>query len=337
MKRKYISKIVLFLAFSAGLMAQSKTGTTIGQFLKIEPNAKNTAMGNVGVAIYGDASSTFYNPANLGFISGTDVEFSHNKWLADINYNHFIGAMNLGSIGTVSLQITSLTTDEMDVRTVEQPDGTGEKYSVSNFGLGLGYGLKLTDRVSLGLTLSYLRESIWHCSLEDISLNFGVLYSLSPDGFKFGASVSNFGPRASYSGRDLYANLDMDPDVNGDNDKLPSELRTDSYSLPTTFRVGASYPIQITEDYKLTLAADAITSNDNDQKINVGTELYVFDMFAIRAGYRDLLIKDSEGGLTLGAGFNTEISNGLKLRFDYSWADYGRLKAVQKFTIAVGI
>ena len=44
---------------------------------------------------------------------------------------------------------------------------------------------------------------------------------------------------------------------------------------------------------------------------------------------------DSEESFTLGVGFLYKIINGVSLRFDYSYADFGRLNNTQKFSVGV--
>lgn len=339
MKKNYkIKYLILGFAFicSVNLFSQSKTGTTIGQFLKIEPSARISALGNAGSALYGEAVASYFNPASLGRLENSDIQFTHNNWLADINYNYAVGAIKIGGVGTFSVQVTSLNSGEIDVRTVDQPLGTGERYTVTNFALGVGYGMMLTDRVSVGLQLNYIQESIWHSDLTAFGLNFGVQYEVEKGGLMLGASVSNFGPRASYNGRDLYVNYDFDSDKNGDNDKLPAELRTDSYSLPTVFRVGATYPVKINESNLLLISAEATHPNDNFESVNVGAEWTLFNTFSVRAGYRDLFLQDSEGGLMLGAGAKVEVNSVYNIRFDYAWGDYGRLAEAHRFTVGIG-
>ena len=119
-----LALILILLFGSTSALPQSKTGITIGQFLKIEPSSRAVALGNAGVSLSGEASYIFYNPASLGRLSGTDVQFTFNKWLADITYNYAAAAMNIENIGTFSLVITSLNSGEIDVRTVEKPLGT---------------------------------------------------------------------------------------------------------------------------------------------------------------------------------------------------------------------
>ena len=336
MNKKIIFSLLIIFSFFSSLLAQNKTGTTIGQFLKIDPSARASAMANASTSLYGEASSLYYNSASLGRLTNVDIQFTYNQWLADITYDYAVIAVPITNLGTFALQLTSLNSGEIDVRTVEFPKGTGERYSVTNFALGLGFGLMLTDRVSVGLQVSYIQETIWHSSLSTFGLNFGVQYQVEENGLTVGASILNFGPRAGYDGRDLYINYDFNSDKYGDNDLLPAELRTDAYSLPTSFRVGISYPLIINEDNKVTFAMDAFHPNDNTESISIGSEWQFLNSFSVRGGYRDLFIPDSEAGLVLGAGVRVNVLESYNLRFDYAWADYGRLEQAHRLTISLG-
>lgn len=328
--------IILSIIFILPAYPQSKVGTTIGQFLKIEPSSRIVGIGNAGASLYGEVSSVFYNPASLGRLQSSDVQFTHNKWLADITYNYMAAGINLEGIGTFALVGTMLNSGEMDVRTVEQPLGTGEKFSVKNFALGLGYGLMLTDRVSVGMQINYITEMIWHSSLSTFGLNFGVQYQVLDMGLTLGASVSNFGSRAAYDGRDLWFNYDINPKKYGDNDQLPGQFRTDAFALPTIFRAGLSYKFNFDKDYSVLIAADAIHQNDNSQSVSLGAEISLLEYFNIRAGYRNLFLPDLEGGLVLGGGIKKDFAGSYNIRFDYAYADYGRLAEAHRVTIGLG-
>lgn len=326
----------IILIFVQPAFTQTKSGTTIGQFLKIEPSSRAVAIGNAGSSLYGEVSSVFYNPASLGRLEGNDVQFTYNKWLADINYNYMAAAVKVEGIGTFSLIGTLLNSGEMDVRTVEQPLGTGERFSVKNFALGIGYGMMLTDRVSVGMQINYITEMIWHSSLTTFGLNFGVQYQLMDEGLTLGASVSNFGARAAYDGRDLWLNYDIDPKKYGDNDQLPAEFRTDAFPLPTIFRAGLSYKFNFENDYSILIAADAIHQNDNDQSVSFGTEISLLKIFTLRAGFRNLFLPNLEGGLVLGGGIKKDFGGAYNIRFDYAFADYGRLAETHRVTVGLG-
>ena len=314
--------------------AQTKTGTTIGQFLLIEPSATVGAMGNAGVAVSAGAMAMYYNPAALGAMTTSNAEFTHNNWFADISHDVFASSIRISDAGSLGLSITSLNSGEIAVRTVEQPEGTGEQYTVSDYAIGIGYGQKITDKFSAGFQVTYLQETIWHSTLSAFAVNFGTLYQITPDGLRLGASISNFGARAKYNGRDLRIRYDLDPARNGDNSSLPAELYTEEFSLPVVFRVGFSYPLKIDENNILHFVADAFHPSDNSESMSFGGEYRFMNTFAFRAGYQHLFQVDSEVGLTFGGGVWWDIANYV-LHVDYAWNDHLRLGNTQRITVGM--
>ena len=322
------------LVAAAPLSAQTKTGTTFGQFLQIEPSAALAAQGNVGATARTDVMSAYYNPGALGFQTGSNAGFSHSSWLAGIDYNYAAVGLKMGSATTVALSVSSLSSGDIDVRTAEQPLGTGERYSVEDLAIGIGVGRQFTDRFGAGATVKYVQETIWRSSAQTIALDAGVIYEL-PFQAVLGASISNFGVPASFDGTDLRIRYDQDPDIFGDNDNLPAALVTEEYALPVFFRVGMSVPVRM-GDSQLTLAADAYQPSDNSNSISVGGEWTYANLISARAGYQDLFLEDGEGGLRLGGGVAYRVS-GFDFQFDYAWADHGsRLGATQRFTLGLG-
>lgn len=326
--------LLLVALASTAASAQTKTGTTFGQFLLIEPDAAIAAQGNVGATARSNAMAAYYNPGALGFQTASNAGFSHSTWLADIDYNYATVALKMGSASTVALSIQSLSSGDIEVRTADQPLGTGERYSVEDLAIGIGYGRQFTDRFGAGATVKYVQETVWRSSAQTVALDAGVIYEL-PFRAILGASISNFGLPTSFDGTDLRIRFDQDPDVFGDNDNLPAALETDEYALPVSFRVGMSVPMQM-GDSKITLAADAYQPSDNSNSLSVGGEWTYANLISARAGYQDLFLEDGEGGLRLGGGVAYRVS-GFDLHFDYAWADHGsRLGATQRFTLGLG-
>ena len=336
---KTILRRITVLAAAAAVLVpalcgQSKTGTTVGQFLLIEPSARIAAMGNAGVTVFDEASSAYYNPAALGHMAVSDAQFTHSAWLADIAYNYAIAAVRISPTSSLSVAVTSLNSGEIAVRTVEQPLGTGERYTVSNTAIGIGYGQRITDRFSAGFMVNYIQETIWHSSISAFGVNFGTLYQITADGMQLGASISNFGTRAQYDGRDLRVRYDFDPTRYGDNSSLPAELLTDQFSLPVVFRVGFGVPIALDDNNSIRLAVDAFHPSDNSESISFGGEYLFMKTFSLRAGYQHLFETDSEVGITLGGGVNYEMTP-YNVRVDYAWAKHNYLGDMQRFTVGV--
>jgi hypothetical protein len=65
---------------------------------------------------------------------------------------------------------------DMKVRTVEQPEGTGENFSAGDIAIGISYARFLTDRFSVGLTAKYIKQSIWHMSSSAFAIDAGTVF-----------------------------------------------------------------------------------------------------------------------------------------------------------------
>lgn len=332
---KRIMLCVLLIATGATLaLPQSKTGTSIGQVLLIEPSARIAGMGNAGVTNYSELQAVYYNPGAIGYYQGNGVQFTHSAWLADIAYDYAAVGIALGEFGNIYGTVTSLNSGEIDVRTVENESGTGERYTVSNLAFAVGYGKQISDRFSIGIQATYLNETIWHSTLSAFAVSVGTIYRLAPDGLHIGASISNFGTRGKFDGRDLRILYDRDPTKYGDNGNLPGELFTDDYPLPIVFRVGVGMPMSFGEDNKVNIAVDAFHPSDNTESISLGGEWMIMDLVALRGGYQNLFQQDSETGLTLGAGVQYRMDD-YRFNVDYAWAEHGRLLNTHRFTLGI--
>jgi len=333
MKHTLLYEGILLLGVTA-LYGQSKTGTSVGQFLLIEPNARIAAMGNAGATLYGDIQAAYYNPAAIGQYDVNGVQFTHSPWIADIAYDFAAVGLMFGDFGNLYASVTSLNSGEIDVRTVEQPLGTGERYTVSDLAFAIGYGRRISDRFSVGMQVSYLQETIWHSSMGAFALNVGTLYRISENGLRIGASISNFGTRAQFDGTDLRILYDQNPDRYGDNANLPAELLTDKFSLPVLFRVGIGMPFVLNDANTVHVAVDAFHPSDNTESISAGAEWAFDNLLFFRGGYQHLFLSDSEVGPTVGAGLRYGLDT-YTVNFDYAWADHGRLKETHRFTLGI--
>jgi len=332
--RGALAPVLLALLAAAPAHAQTKTGTTFGAFTMIEPGARWAGMGNAGVSIADGLQSVYFNPAAIGHLENWEFQFSHAAWLADIRYDYVGAAIPLGSWGTGFASVTSLGSGDIDVRTVAQPLGTGERYSVSDVAIGLGYGKQISARFAAGLRINWLQETIWNSSASAFTFDIGTLYRVSPDGLHIGASLINFGTDANFGGRDLNITYDQDPTRYGDNGTLPGEKATGDYPVPVLFRVGVAQPFKFGQDVKLWTALDAYHPSDNTESVSGGAEAVWRNAFALRAGYQNLFLQDSDLGMTLGAGFHGRLEN-FDFRADYAWADHRRLEGTHRFTLGV--
>ena len=338
--RRYLYLLVFIFLIPAWILGQTNTdvtkvGTTSAQFLKIEAGARAVAMGGAFVAVNDDATALYWNPSGISRLPGTEVILIHTKWLADISYN-FVGLiLPIGSFGTLGASITSLSMDEKEVRTVAYPDGTGEKYSAGDIAAGLSYAKNLTNNFSIGFSLKYIQQNIWHMSSSSVALDIGTMFTTNFNGMKIGMSISNFGGKMRLEGKDVNVYYDPDAIKYGNNDKIPAQLQTDDFALPLIFRVGLAMDVLKGDRNRLTLAIDAVHPNDNTENLNLGAEYVFNNMFFLRAGYKSLFTQDTEEGFTVGAGLEYGMFGNTMLLIDFAYQDFGFLNDVQRFSLGL--
>lgn len=332
------SLALLIAAAALGLAgpasAQTKVGSTLGTFLRIEPGARGAALGNAGAALPGGIESVYYNTGALGLLEGASVAYSHADWFAGISHDYVGVALPVKGLGNVFTSVTALNSGDIEVRTVDDPEGTGVNYSVSNVALGVGYGRRITERFAAGLQANYVTERIWNTSDRTVTFNLGALYRLNPNGAQLGFALANIGTRARFTGRDLDITFDANPDSDGDNGALPGEQSTDPYPLPGLFRLGLSWPVTFSERSRVLLVAEGLHPNDNSESMNLGAEWELQELLALRLGYQTLFQTDSQLGLTFGFGVKGRLG-GNAYRFDYAWAGHDYLDDTHRLTMVV--
>lgn len=337
--RKVFQKILLiiFVFYSSICFAQnvSKTGTTAAAFLEIPVGANAIGMGGAFVSIANDATSLFWNPSGISSHENYEAVLNHTNWIANTSFD-FVGLIiPLGDFGNIGFSFTSLSMDDMKVRTVEQPEGTGEYFSAGDISIGISYARNLTDRFSIGFTGKYIQQNIWHMSAYAFAIDAGTKFKTDLfGGMVIGASIYNFGTSMQMSGRDSRYFIRVDPNKQGSNDQIPTNIEMNSWDLPLTFQIGVSTNLFQNQTYRLTVAADAIHPNNDYESMNFGFETAFKEFLFLRGGYQSAFNKYSEGGLTLGFGINSKLilTNAL-IKFDYAYRDFGRLQSIHSFSI----
>ena len=339
MKKKQIITILLisclvFVTQSVGICSLTKSGTTSAQFLKIQIGARAISMGGAYVALANDATSIYWNPAGLTKIGPNgSATFAYNDWLADTKLNFVAVAIKLGTSGSIGLSITSLSMPDLKVRNEFYPEGTGEYFSAGDLAMGISYANQITDRFSLGITGKYIRQQIWHMTSSSIAFDLGILFRTDFDWLTLGMSISNFGPKMQYSGKDAFINYDFSPNEWGDSENIFANLQTDKWDLPLLFRFGIAMELIKQKNNQFIITVEARHPNDNTESVSAGCEYGFMNRFFLRSGYQAMFEDDSEKGLTFGTGVLYYLSQKMWLNFDYAYADWGKLNNTHRFSI----
>jgi long-subunit fatty acid transport protein len=321
---------ILFGLAATGLAGEfSKVGTVGAQFLKIGMGARYVGMGEASVACVNDAYSMYWNPAGLTELSAVNLSLTNVDWITDVQLNHVTFGKPLGDYSAFGVSLTALSMGEMEVTTVDQPEGTGESFTASSYSLSLGYARKMTDRFSVGISGKYIWERISEERASGFAFDFGTLFYTGFKSLRIGMNIANLGPEMKMDGPELGAYYDPQPE-NPNYDDVKSKLAVDPYDLPLTFRFGLAYDLIESPESKLTLSVEAKHPNDNIQQASFGSEYIWKEFFSLRAGYK---LNYEEEGLTFGGGVKLKAGEKTNLEINYAWADFSRLQNVHRFSL----
>ena len=246
-------------------------------------------------------------------------------------HGSFSFTYNLGLAGNLGVFFVGLHSGDIEVTTVENPDGTGGVTSYYAYAAGLTYGRFLTDRFSFAINLKILGENYGTTPNGDAcrSLGFGMdvggLYVTSFRDMKIGLAVMNFGPDITPSG--TYPNYE-------DGEVVDDSASFKNIPLPGGFRGGIAMTLYETEMMKVIGAFDVYHPSDNVERYSLGVEAGLMNMVFLRGGYefgRD----DNVLALNTGLGFNISAGN-VKVKVDlaYSYGNY--LPSTERVSLKVG-
>ncbi|HCL00514.1 MAG TPA: hypothetical protein DHW42_10485 [Candidatus Marinimicrobia bacterium] len=328
--------VVSLLACSQNIVAQDKVGTSSAQFLQIPVGGKAISMGGAFTAVSDDPAALYWNPGAISRIGKNCAYVSNTNWLVGSNHVWIGAQVMVTGHDAIGISLNNLDYGASEkVTTVEQSDGTGEYWEAQDVAIALTYARNITDRFSIGGSIKYISEEIWHETSSQFALDLGLLFITQFNGLRIGASMRNFGGELKMEGRDLMKRIDLDPESEGNNETIVANLKTDEWPIPLTFSVGAAMPIINSKMLKLTIAADAVRPTDNSETINVGGELFLYNLLSMRAGYQTLFRDDSEQGLTFGMGLKIPVPYA-DIIVDYSYQQFGILGDVQTTALSIG-
>jgi hypothetical protein len=327
-----VKRSLIFSLLIASLIAQSNVATTSASFLEIGAGARSLAMGGSYVSVADDVSSLYWNPAGIVNLERPSTHVYHSPWLVETNFYHGGAVVPMGHLGTMGVTYTTVTMDEMAVRTVKRPDGTGEKFDVTNVAMGLAYAKRLTERFTFGFQTKFVQEKIWQMSAKGFAVDIGSLFTTS-GGLRIGMSVSNFGGKLGMEGINTAVTHDVDETIYGNNDRINANLDVAKWPLPLLFRFGVSKDYSLTSQMKMTLSADGNHPNNNGEFVNAGVEYNYGDILFLRMGKSHIFLEDAEQGFSYGFGINYQIPRGPKIRMDYVQTDFGIFNSISGYSI----
>jgi hypothetical protein len=309
--------------------------------LLINPWARSSGWAGANIASIRGLEAMFLNVAGTAFTPRTEVVFSHTQWLkgTDININSFGLTQKVGESGVLGLGIMSMNFGDIEITTVELPEGGRGTFSPQFINIGLSYARIFSNSIYGGLAVKVVSESISDVGAQGICFDAGIQYvtGFNPDkdNLMFGISLKNVGPPMRYDGDGLsFRGLIPATELN-----MTVQQRSEQFELPSLVAIGVAYNFDLAESHKITLAASFTSNAFMKDQYAIGLQYGFKEYFMIRGGMliEDGIFDDMErtnaltgptGGVTFQVPFG---DTGKSFGIDYSYRATDPFDGVHSF------
>ncbi|MBN9297060.1 MAG: type IX secretion system outer membrane channel protein PorV [Filimonas sp.] len=255
MKKNILYSVVCSVALVAGVsrsfsqqLYNTGVTSTAANFLRIQPDARTSAMGNARIAVSASANAAFNNIAQIPFAEeNSGIAVTYSPWLKEIANKMFLATI-AGYHKLDDEQALSASLRYFNLGDAPVTDYNGnllQTVKPKELSFDVGYARKLSKKISLGLAFRYINSRLVQGDYNgtpykaasavaaDISASFNNL-DKEGQGFTAGLVIANLGTKMSYTRSDAQ-----------------------KYFLPATLGIGAAYTFVINEKNTVTLAVDA--------------------------------------------------------------------------------
>ena len=191
-------------------------------FLRIAPDARGGAMGDVGIAVSPDANAMHYNPANLVFakedfaMSATFTPWLRELAINDVYLAYLSGYKKLDDNQVLGASLRFFSLGSINFTSVEGIDiGDGKPRELE---FALTYGRKLGDKLSAAISGKYIYSNlatgqsvngIFINSATSFAADFSLAYRTKTKvsdykaEWSWGLNISNIGSKVTYTDNPL--------------------------------------------------------------------------------------------------------------------------------------
>ena len=295
--RILITLVAVGLTVTTSVFAgnEDRAGEAGASQLLINPWVRSVGFGGANTASAVGLEAMNLNIAGMAFTRKTEVMFTNKNWLvgSGTKVNSFGLTQRVSETGVLGVSIMSMSFGELDVTTVDLPEGDGSTFSPSYLNFDLAYAKTFSNSISGGLAVKVVSESISNVNSRSVAFNAGVKYVTGEnDRIKFGIALNNVGPSMKASGEGLsFTNVDINTGITS-----TQQRKSAAYQLPSLLNIGASYDFfvaavkdsasnQIKANHRITLAGNFTANSFTKDQYRLGLEYGFRNMFMVRAGY----------------------------------------------------
>lgn len=329
----FILALTILPAMNAVAGNEDRSGEAGAAELLINPWARSSGWGNVNVANVQGLEAMYNNVAGLAFTSKSELIFSYTDWMkgSDITIMNFGIAARVGESGVFGLSVMSMSFGEIDITTIDLPEGGIGKFSPNYLNIGLSYAKAFSNSIYGGMTLKIINESISNASAQGVAIDAGIQYVTGElENIKFGISLRNVGPTMKFSG-DGFSLKTFVP--NNDNAFTTTQRNAD-FELPAQLNIGAAYDF-LFDKSRFTIAGNFTSNSFTTDQYILGLEYSFRDYVVLRGGYayengiwedvdspeRTNANKGFSGGFTVQVPLNKESESVLGIDYSYRPTD----------------
>ncbi len=346
--KKPLCAVMCCLAVSGAALAGNpdRQGEAGAYELLMNPWARSAGLHSMSTAMVRGVEAMQLNIAGLGRVNKLEVGFGHSLYLqgTDIRLNAAGLSQRLGKSGAFGLHLMAVDFGDIPITTNNQPEGTGATFSPNFFNLGLGYSHMFENRVSVGILIRAISESLSNVTAFGFAIDAGVQYVTGPnDNFKFGISLRNVGAPMTYRGEALSVQR---PSPNGGSYQLTLDQRGAKFELPSLLNIGLSQDLYFGGHHRLTVLGNFASNSFSRDQLGAGVEYALREIFMLRAGYNyELGVSNAAeapiySGLSAGATLEMPFSKDQKetrLSIDYAFRATKVWNGTHNFTLRIGL
>ncbi len=289
MKNKILLISILLIGTATSVFAQpDRIGQSGASELLMNTTAKSSGFNGINIGSSDGIESASVNPAGVATTMGTELVFSHTRWLigTGISVNSIGLSQALGeegSGGVLGINVNSLSLGKFYRTTTNQPDGNIGTFSPSYANIGVTYAKKFTDHIYVGATLRMISQATPDVTAFGACFDAGVQYrAMENDALKLGITLRNVGPSMKYSGQGLENRAPLQL-TNPYNNAVA--IPTDKFELPSLLTMGGSYDIHAGENNTISLLGGFISNAFYYNQIGAGFQYQFKNIVALRASY----------------------------------------------------
>jgi hypothetical protein len=149
-------------------------------------------------------------------------------------------------------------------------EATGEKIQDVQYTVFLGFGIRINEKLSIGITPKWIYSKVFDVSASSVGVDFGVMYKPFSR-LTLGLAIKEIGQSLNYS-----------------REATSFGTETTNNKIPRVTKAGAAYSFPVNATFKsILIVSDLEFNSDQKTKTHFGIETNILDKFFLRTGLDD--------------------------------------------------